>query len=115
MAASHGWALIDAERKRELITAICEDAVPRGPLHVELDLTDRCNVACYFCNQQDVRTTQQISFEHVCALIDELVATGLKSVRFSGGGDPLAHRDFGRVLDHLARRGVVVDNLTTNA
>src|SRR5262249_51925159 len=41
--------------------------------------------------------------------------TGLKSVRMSGGGDPLAHRDFGRVLDHLQERGIVVDNLTTNA
>ncbi len=115
MRGSHGWAEIDAARKREIIEAIETGKATAGPSHVELDLTDRCNVACYFCNQQDVRTTQQISFEHVCALVDELVRTGLKSVRFSGGGDPLAHRDFGRVLDHLASRGVVVDNLTTNA
>jgi MoaA/NifB/PqqE/SkfB family radical SAM enzyme len=115
MRGSHGWAEIDAARKREIIASIETGKATAGPSHVELDLTDRCNVACYFCNQQDVRTTQQISFEHVCALIDELVTTGLKSVRFSGGGDPLAHRDFGRVLDHVARRGVVVDNLTTNA
>ena len=115
MRGSHGWAEIDAARKNEIIAAIESGAATRGPSHVELDLTDRCNVACYFCNQQDVRTTQQLSFEHVCALIDELAATGLKSVRFSGGGDPLAHRDFARVLDHVAARGVVVDNLTTNA
>ena len=115
MRGSHGWAEIDAARKREIIAAIETGSATAGPSHVELDLTDRCNVACYFCNQQDVRTTQQISFEHVCALVDELASTGLKSVRFSGGGDPLAHRDFGRVLDHLASRNVVVDNLTTNA
>ncbi|MEO8431713.1 MAG: radical SAM protein [Acidobacteriota bacterium] len=115
MRGSHGWAEIDAARKSDIIAAIESGGATRGPSHVELDLTDRCNVACYFCNQQDVRTTQQISFEHVCALIDELAATGLKSVRFSGGGDPLAHRDFARVLDHVGARGVVVDNLTTNA
>jgi MoaA/NifB/PqqE/SkfB family radical SAM enzyme len=112
--STHGWAEVDRERKRELIRAIAWGRPTRGPLHIELDLTDRCNVACYFCNQQDVRTKEQISYEHLAALIDELASTGLKSVRLSGGGDPLAHRDTGRVMDHLEARGVVVDNLTTN-
>jgi len=114
MAASHGWALVSAERKRELIAAIRDDAVPRGPLHVELDLTDRCNVACYFCNQQDVRTRQQLPLARIASLLDELVAGGLRSVRLSGGGDPLFHKEILTVLDELTARGVVVDNLTTN-
>ena len=114
MRGSHGWAEVDRKRKRELIRAIAWGRPTRGPLHVELDLTDRCNVACYFCNQQDVRTKEQISLPHVVALIDELAATGLRSVRLSGGGDPLAYHDAGKVLDHLHARGVVVDNLTTN-
>jgi MoaA/NifB/PqqE/SkfB family radical SAM enzyme len=112
---SHGWAEIDGARKKEILEAIRSGSATRGPAHAEIDITDRCNVACYFCNQQDVRTKQQISYEHLVRLIDELVGNGLKSVRMSGGGDPLAHRDFGRVLDHLQARGVVVDNLTTNA
>ncbi len=114
MAASHGWALVDEARKRELIAAICDDTAPRGPLHVELDLTDRCNVACYFCNQQDVRTRDQLPLPRVVELLDELVAGGLRSVRLSGGGDPLFHREIVSVLDELTARGVVVDNLTTN-
>jgi len=115
MRDSHGWAEIDAARKKEILEAIRSGSATRGPAHAEIDITDRCNVACYFCNQQDVRTKQQISYEHLVRLIDELAGNGLKSVRMSGGGDPLAHRDFGRVLDHLQARGVVVDNLTTNA
>jgi MoaA/NifB/PqqE/SkfB family radical SAM enzyme len=115
MRDSHGWAEIDGARKREILQAIRSGKATRGPAHAEIDITDRCNVACYFCNQQDVRTKQQISYEHLVRLIDELAGNGLKSVRMSGGGDPLAHRDFARVLDHLQERGVVVDNLTTNA
>jgi MoaA/NifB/PqqE/SkfB family radical SAM enzyme len=111
---THGWAKVDRKRKRELIRAIAWGRPTRGPLHVELDLTDRCNVACYFCNQQDVRTKEQISLPHLESLIDELARTGLRSVRLSGGGDPLAHHDVGKVLDRLHARGVVVDNLTTN-
>ncbi|HEX7251340.1 MAG TPA: radical SAM protein [Thermoanaerobaculia bacterium] len=114
MGATHGWAEVDQERKREIIEGIRSGRATRGPVHAELDITDRCNVACYFCNQQDVRTSQQISFEHLAGLIDELASLGLRSVRMSGGGDPLAHREAGRVIDHLHARGVVLDNLTTN-
>lgn len=112
---THGWAEIDEARKTAIIEAIEHGGATAGPAHLELDLTDRCNVACYFCNQQDVRTTDQLPLEHVRALVDELASTGLRSVRLSGGGDPLAHREIASVLDHLALRNVVVDNLTTNA
>lgn len=112
---SHGWEEISRERKREIITAIASGSATRGPAHIELDLTDRCNIDCYFCNQQDVRTKEQLSVGKVRDVVDELVGTGLKSVRLSGGGDPLFHREILDVLDHLSARGVVVDNLTTNA
>lgn len=114
MRGTHGWKEVTQERKREIIAAIASGAATRGPVHAELDLTDRCNIACYFCNQQDVRTKEQIPLKRAVDLIDELVETGLKSVRLSGGGDPLFHREIFDVLDHLERRGVVIDNLTTN-
>lgn len=114
MPGTHGWAEISAERKRELIAAIRGGHATRGPSHIELDLTDRCNVACYFCNQQDLRTKESIPLAKLIALVDELAGTGLRSVRLSGGGDPLFHREIVPFLDHLQRRGIVVDNLTTN-
>jgi MoaA/NifB/PqqE/SkfB family radical SAM enzyme len=114
MRASHGWAEIDAARKREIIAGIASGKATRGPVHAELDITDRCNVACYFCNQQDVRTKEQISIGHLTRLIDELADGGVRSVRLSGGGDPLFHSAILEVLDHLHRRDVVIDNLTTN-
>ena len=114
MRGTHGWAEVSRERKREIIEAIAANRPTRGPVHVELDLTDRCNVACYFCNQQDLRTKESIPLPKLTDLIDELVEGGLKSVRLSGGGDPLFHRDVLNVLDHLAQKNVIVDNLTTN-
>lgn len=114
MRGTHGWAEVSRERKREIIDAIIAGGATRGPVHAELDLTDRCNVACYFCNQQDLRTKEQIPLKRTTELIDEMAENGLRSVRLSGGGDPLFHREIDEVLEHLARRGVVVDNLTTN-
>ena len=72
MGGSHGWAEVDRERKREIIAAIVEGKATRGPVHAEIDPTDRCNVACYFCNQQDTRTKLQIPIERALRLIDEL-------------------------------------------
>lgn len=114
MSASHGWSFVDQERKREIIEAVRSGSATRGPVHVELDLTDRCNVACYFCNQMDVRTKESLPLDQVDAMLDELADGGLKSVRLSGGGDPLMYKHFGAVQDTLANRGVVIDNLTTN-
>lgn len=111
---SHGWSHVDQERKRELIEAIASGKPTRGPLHAELNITDRCNVACYFCSQQDLRTSEQVCFERVVEILEELVGTGLKSVRFAGGGDPLFHPDIVRILQYVGSRGIVVDNITTN-
>ena len=114
MRGSHGWAEVDAARKREIIAGIVSGQPTRGPVHAEIDITDRCNVACYFCNQQDVRTKEQISLAHLTRLVDELAEGGLRSIRMSGGGDPLFHHAILEFLDHVHARGVVIDNLTTN-
>ena len=114
MRGSHGWAEINEQRKREIIAGIVSGKATRGPVHAEIDITDRCNVACYFCNQQDVRTKDQISLPHLTRLVDELAAGGLRSIRMSGGGDPLFHHAILEFLDHLHSRGIVIDNLTTN-
>lgn len=114
MRGTHGWSEVDAARKREIIAGIVSGQATRGPVHAEIDITDRCNVACYFCNQQDVRTKDQISLPHLTRLVDELVEGGLRSIRMSGGGDPLFHHGILDFLDYVHRRGVLIDNLTTN-
>lgn len=114
MRGSHGWAELRPEDKRSIIDAIVAGKAPRGPLHLELDLTDRCNVDCYFCNQMDVRTKEQIPYERIVQILDDGVATGLRSVRLAGGGDPLFHREIVEVIDAIHARHLVIDNITTN-
>jgi MoaA/NifB/PqqE/SkfB family radical SAM enzyme len=114
MRGSHGWAELTPDDKRELIAHIVDGTPPRGPFHIELDLTDRCNVACYFCNAMDVRTKEQLPYERVVEIVDACVPNGLRSVRFAGGGEPLFHRDVERVIDYVHSKGLVIDNITTN-
>ncbi len=112
---SHGWQEIRAEDKRAILEAIAAGTAPPGPFHLELDINDRCNVDCYFCNAMDVRTTEQVPYGRVAEIVDEAVANGLRSVRFSGGGDPLFHRQIESVIDFVHGKGLVIDNITTNA
>ena len=62
----------------------------------------------------DVRTRDQVPLERVIEIVNDAVGTGLRSVRFAGGGDPLFHREIDRVIDHVHSRGLVIDNITTN-
>lgn len=114
LGASHGWRHLDQEQKRKIIAAIVSGEPTAGPAHIELNITDRCNVACYFCSQQDIRTSEQICYDRLVQILDELIPRGLKSVRMSGGGEPLFHPDIARILDYLQTRGVAIDNITTN-
>jgi MoaA/NifB/PqqE/SkfB family radical SAM enzyme len=93
---------------------VAAGTAPGGPLHLELDISDRCNVDCYFCNAMDVRTKDQVPYNRVAAILDETVAKGLRSVRFAGGGDPLFHREIESVIDYVHGKGLVIDNITTN-
>lgn len=114
MRGTHGWAEITADDKRTIIDSIATGAAPVGPFHLELDLTDRCNIDCYFCNQMDVRTKESIPLARICEILDEMKPRGLRSVRLAGGGDPLFHREIEAVIDAIHSRGLVLDNITTN-
>jgi MoaA/NifB/PqqE/SkfB family radical SAM enzyme len=114
MRGTHGWAEISAADKRSIIDSIVEGKAPAGPFHLELDLTDRCNIDCYFCNQMDVRTKEQIPYPRICQILDEAKPRGLRSVRLAGGGDPLFHRQIEAVIDAIHERALVIDNITTN-
>lgn len=114
MRGTHGWAEITTDDKRAIIDAIVDGKTPDGPRHLELDLTDRCNIDCYFCNQMDVRTKEHIPYARICEILDEMTPRGLRSVRLAGGGDPLFHREIAQVVDAIHDRGLIIDNITTN-
>jgi molybdenum cofactor biosynthesis enzyme MoaA len=111
---SHGWREIDVDAKRTILDSIVRGTAPPGPFHLELDLNDRCNVECYFCNAMDVRTKEQVPLARVKEILDEMAPQGLRSVRFAGGGDPLFHREIEPILDAVHAKGLVIDNVTTN-
>lgn len=86
-----------------------------GPLHVHLDITNRCNAACVTCwdhspllrtPRPDAWKRQRLPKERFDALVAELDAFGsVEAVVLSGMGEPLTHPDVYAMLAALRARG----------
>lgn len=65
------------------------------PISVELDLSNICNHGCPWCSFNGFRQENWKSFEtgRLLTLLDELAECGVQSITFTGGGEPLVHRD----------------------
>lgn len=72
------------------------------PVTCEVDLTNLCNHDCYFCVVKEMRKEHKVSLETpvILGAISQMKELGLKGISFTGGGEPLLHKDFYTVLAH---------------
>ncbi len=85
-----------------------------GPLVVELDTTEVCNLACPGCISEDlVENSTSFSRERLLSLAEELYEIGVKAVILIGGGEPLAHPACGELINYLGDHDIHV-GITTN-
>lgn len=73
------------------------------PVSVELTLTDRCHLECEWCSDRKLRerntTNQDIDFEVLRKLLEDLSKNGTKGIVIEGGGEPALYSSFEEVLD----------------
>ena len=85
-----------------------------APLVVELDTTAVCNLACPGCISEDlVSQGKRFSDERLLQLGQEFIDIGVKAVILIGGGEPLAHRQAGKLIELLGKNDIHV-GITTN-
>jgi GTP 3',8-cyclase len=84
------------------------------PIFVELSPVGACNQACVFCAYEYLkRQPCLLDTRRTCALLDEFADLGVKSVFFSGEGEPLLHKDIACMIVHAKTKGIDVA-LNTN-
>jgi MoaA/NifB/PqqE/SkfB family radical SAM enzyme len=110
-----GWKYLTPEDKRSILRGIEDGVAHGGPYHVELHPADRCNIDCFFCSTAALRGTDEVPMPRFEELLGELREAGTRSVRLSGGGEPLFHRKIREFLAAIQTSGLPIENVTTNA
>jgi len=84
-----------------------QDGRPRGPVLLEIVLTNACNLHCGFCWKKKTKDDRSFSPDRAVKLVREAAALGTRWVRVTGGGEPFLHpKDALRVMGEVKRHGL---------
>lgn len=84
------------------------------PIYAEISLSQTCNHNCRFCAFDYLRKEGEFAnFENLKRTIKEMAEGGVKSVNFSGEGEPLLHPRKKEIIQYAKKRGLDL-GLTTN-
>lgn len=90
------------------------------PIYVRIKPTNACCHNCHFCIYKNQRCgmhgtmddADSLSYDEVDRLLDDLKNMGTKVVTFSGGGEPLLHRDIVKIFNKTKANGLGLSLLT---
>lgn len=110
------------------------DGIISAPIYVRIKPINRCNQDCHFCcYAQSWRksSSQTDEIDHIVSemhrdmnesdtmptakafeLIDDLKEMGVKAVTFSGGGEPLLHKDIVAIMERVVAHGIDLSIIT---
>lgn len=100
------WALATA---RKLLT--------KFPLHLDIELTNACNLRCKMCWQNQFLNYPKgvMDFELFKKVIDEGVPKGLKAIKLQSRGESMMYPRIVETIRYAKEKGVLDIQLTTNS
>lgn len=81
---------------------------PKYPVMVDFDLTNVCNNKCPRCIGAKNRDKITMSLSDVEFIIGQLKGLGIKSIVFSGGGEPTCYKNLPKILEYTKKSGFSV-------
>ncbi len=92
------------------------DNFGRPHTYLRISLTDRCNLRCFYCMPEEgielMEKPSIMTLEEIIAITRTFRDLGVDTVRLTGG-EPLVRKNFGFLVEELAKLGVTL-KLTTN-
>tara|TARA_B100001057_G_C22867037_1_gene957005 strand:+ start:1964 stop:3103 length:1140 start_codon:yes stop_codon:yes gene_type:complete len=83
------------------------------PWVIELDPTTACNLACHGCISASLLNQGGFKRDRIKELAKEFVEIGVKAVVLIGGGEPMAHPEFGTLVDYFHENDIHI-GVTSN-
>ncbi|MBN2056406.1 radical SAM protein [bacterium] len=91
----------------------------RGPVTVELNVTNLCNLRCLSCWQRSVQSfdsRRELSGQRLLQIVDEAAALDVREIRIPGSGEPFTRgplvMELMRRIKELRLRGLIITNGT---
>jgi len=91
--------------------------VTRFPTHLDIELSDACNLRCIMCIQgieDGVKGAGHMDTAFAKRMIDQGAARGLKSIKVNWRGESALHRDLGEIIRYAKSRRILDVQLNTN-
>lgn len=87
------------------------------PISIELSLTNRCNFACVWCSDMDLRARMEddMDLDVLKRLFADLKKGGTKGIVIEGGGEPTIHKNFKEAVNLAADLGFGVGLITNGS
>lgn len=85
----------------------------RTPIQGSFELTGRCNLNCFHCYAKGERDKEELQFQEIKKLLDQLVKNGCLFLQLTGG-ECLSRKDFSQIYLYLRQAGIV-PTISTNA
>lgn len=89
----------------------------KGPYKLQLNPTNRCNLACEFCwlrDFEEIDYEQEVAASRTLELVTEAAELGVKELEITGGGEPSMRPDLLRKLILKTKREGLNGSLITN-
>lgn len=78
-----------------------------APINLEINLTNLCNHNCIWCTYSYLHTNADtLSSQVVLDLINSAHKMGVKSITWTGGGEPTMHKDFLKFIKYAGSFGI---------
>jgi radical SAM protein with 4Fe4S-binding SPASM domain len=110
-------------RYRERWNTAGPGVLPDFPVHLDIEVNDRCNQSCRMCPRNSrmhgkmryrLNTGAVLAYSNYCRVIDEGAERNLASVNLGAFAEPLLNPEVFRMVAYAHKRGVVDTRLITN-
>ncbi|MDD4979817.1 MAG: radical SAM protein [Candidatus Omnitrophica bacterium] len=87
------------------------------PMHLDIEITNRCNIKCTFCDKLHLLKNTKLSdmdIDLYKRIIDEGSENRLWAIKLSYRGEPLLHEEIAKMVSYAKKKGILDVYFNTN-
>lgn len=93
-----------------------------APVYIRIKPTNKCNHNCNYCHYKnsyldldEYNPNDEIPYEKMMEIINDISDMGVKAVTFSGGGEPLLYPHIEEAMDSVLKKGIDLSIITNGS